>query len=141
MYSFYACKAQKDLPPPIEKIELVTDQGIQYKFPLDIEITLDKVLEKDAKDLHFIRLETINDSTYTLIIYSTSNVKDGIMSTKIIKKTGRYYRYKNQIVPIILDTDYIFSSPGFTITDGGYWITFRYNNRNKKGIILQLQEE
>lgn len=138
MCSFCASKAQKDLPPPIEKIELITDKGIQYKFPDNIESALKKAIGKDEKELHLIRLQTINDSTYTLTIYSLSDAKNGIMATKkIIKKTERYYQYKNKQIPIILDTDYTFSTPGFVITDGGHWIRFRYNNRNTQGIILQ----
>jgi hypothetical protein len=133
---FYACKAQQDVPPPIEKIELVTDKGIQYKFPDGIESALNKAIEKEENDLHLIWLKTINDSTYTLVMYSLSRAKDGVMSTnKLIKKTGRYYQYKNKQIPIIFDADYAFSTPGFVITDGGYWITFRF--KNNKGIILQ----
>ena len=136
--SICACKAQKDLPPPIEKIELITDKGIQYKFPDKVESVLNRSIEKDKKELHLIWLQTVNDSTYTITIYSLSDTKNGIMSTKkIIKKTERYYQYKDKQIPIILDTDYKFSTPGFVITDGGHWIRFRYNNRNAKGIILQ----
>lgn len=133
---FYACKAQKDLPPSTEKIELITEKGIQYKFPDSIENALNKAIKKE--DSHLIRLETLNDSTYIVVLYSLSSAKDGIMSTsKLIKQTGRYYQYKNERISIIFDTDYKFSTPNFTITDGGHWITFRYNNRNNKGLILQ----
>lgn len=136
MFSFYACKAQKDVPPPIEKIELITDKGIQYKFPDNIESALKKAIGKDEKELHLIWLQTVNDSTYTLTIYSLSDAKNGIMATKkIIKKTERYYQYKNKQIPIILDTDYKFSTPGFVITDGGHWITFKF--KNNRSVILQ----
>lgn len=141
--TFCACKAQKDLPPPIEKIELVTEKGIQYKFPDNIEMVLNEAIKKSEKNLHFIMLETVNDSTYTLMVYCLNNPNktEKIWTDTIMRKTGRYYLYKSESIPIIFDTDYKFSTPGFVVTHTCYWVTFRFtgNFKENKGLILQQE--
>lgn len=138
MNLLHSCKAQEDLPPPIETIELVTDKGIEYKFPENIEQSLNKAIGEEEKNIHIIRFLSVNDSTYTLMVYCLNNAKGETTTTnKLIKKTGRYYQYKNKQIPIIFDTDYLFSTPGFVITHSCYWVTFRF--KNDKGIILQQE--
>ncbi len=135
-FFFCACKAQKGVPPPIEKIELVTHKGIQYKLPDNIELALNKAIEKEENNIHIIRFSTVNDSTYTLMVYCLNNGKGETTTTnQLIKNTGRYYQYKSKQVPIIFDTDYKFSTPSFVITHSCYWITFKF--KNNKGIIQQ----
>lgn len=129
-------KAQEDVPPPIETINLVTDKGIQYKFPDNIEQALNKAIGKEERDLHFIRLQTINDSIYTLMVYCLNNPRgETTLTFPLIKITGRFYQYKSKEVPIVFHTDYLFSTPGFAITHSCYMLTFK--NKNNKGIILQ----
>ena len=139
--SVTACKAQEDVPPPNEKIEYITNKGIEYKFPYNIEQALNNKISKDEKVSHYIDFSIINDSTYTLVLQCSKNVKKGLESTNLIfKKTGRYYQYKTKEVPIIFDTDYIFSFPGFVFPGYCLRITFVYNKNwrdNKNAHILQ----
>lgn len=137
IFSFSTCKAQQEILPPLEKVELISQKGIQYKFPDNIENTLNNAIKFKENESHLLELETVNDSTFILVLYAFSKNKNGVLSkNKIVNQTRRYYQYKKERIPIIFDTDYKFSNPGFTMTDGGYWLEFRFNARNDKGLIL-----
>lgn len=135
--SFSACKAQSEILPPLEKVELISQKGIQYKFPDNIESTLNNVIKFKENESQLLELETVNDSTFILVLYAFSKDKNGVLAkNKLINQTNRYYQFNKERIPIIFDTDYKFSNPGFTMTDGGYWLEFRFNARNEKGLIL-----
>jgi hypothetical protein len=136
--SFYACNGQEHMHPTIENIKLVTDRGIEYKFHVIIKDALDKVIANTENDIHIIRLQIINDSTFTLIVYCLNKGGGETITTNpLIINTGRFYHYKNLQIPIIFDTDYKFSTPDFVITHSCYRITFKTND--DKTIILHQE--
>jgi len=135
--SIYICKAQVDALPKYEKIVLISEEGIQYKFPENVEIALNNAIMVKENESQLLELETVNDSTFILVLYAFSKENNGVLSNnKIVNQTRRYYQYKKERIPIIFDTDYKFSTPGFTFTDDSYWLEFRFNARNDKGLIL-----
>lgn len=135
MIIFYRCHAQKYLPPPIGKAQLVTESGIEYQFSKIIESRLNNKIKEAKYGTKYIQLDCINDSTWNLTLYCfNSNSRNTLSNNPLIKNTGRYYLYQKEKIAIIFNADYIFSTPNFIPSEYCYMITFKY--KNGEGIIL-----
>lgn len=110
-----------DSIPPAVELKFNTPKnysGILYRFPENISNLINSKLESSKNDaFNFIRIGSSSD-TIILTIYSIGKIE------KSVARSNRHYYYKNKLIPIVFDIDFIFSDFNFAITEGAWQIKF-----------------
>jgi len=84
-------------------------KGIEYVFPKKVEAEVNQFIKRNETKSFFIVFDTISSKDY---IISVLSLDDGTSKDrkKLIKRSNRFVRISNKIIPIIFqsDTDFLF---------------------------------
>ena len=110
-------------------------KGIEYVFPKKVETEVNQFIKRNETKKIFIVFDTINSKDYFISVLS---LDDGISKDrkKLIKRSNRFVRISNRIIPIIFqsDTDFLFLGRDdrgrlkrIAVMYHGFEVTFTYD--------------